>query len=104
MGRGNSGIGAGGWRKELRDAAKKGEMPAYIVGSREDQAKVFEEIDRLFPMPDTNARIVDQGTGVWVQIDGNVYRSSYPSGEAASEEEKRGALKKLLYNHLKKRR
>ena len=99
MGRGSSGIGDG-WEKQLRDAAKKGEMPTYIVGDRAQQSKVFEEIDKLYPMPKTNARIVDQGDAVWVQIDGRVYRSTYPSGESASEAEKRGVLKKILYNFL----
>lgn len=78
-------------------------MPAYIMGNREQQSEIFEEIDRLYPMPDINARIIDQGTAVWVQIDGKVYRASYPSGVTASEEEKRGVLKKILYNHIQKR-
>ena len=102
MGRGSSGIGdGGGWIKQLKASAKKGEMPTYIVGNREQQSAVFEEIDRLYKMPDTTARVVDQGSSVWVQIDGKVYRAGYPSGEAASEAEKRGVLKKILYNHMK---
>lgn len=103
MGRGSSGIESGaGWKKQLRAAAKKGEMPSYIVGDRSQQAKVFEEIDKLYPMPDTNARIIDQGNAVWVQMGDKVTRASYPSGESASEAEKRGVLKKVLYNFLNK--
>ena len=103
MGRGNSGIGSG-WKSQLRAAAKKGEMPAYIMGNREQQAEIFREIDRLYPMPDTtNTRINDQGDAAWVMTAaGKVYRSGYPSGEGASEQEKNGVLKWLLYKDLKK--
>lgn len=73
-------------------------MPTYIIGNREQQAKVFEEIDKLYSMPDTSARIADQGDGVWVMVGEKTYRASYPSGENASEAEKRGVLKKILYN------
>ena len=97
MGRGSSGIG-NGWKNQLAKSAKKGEMPSVIMGNREQQAEVFEEIDKLYPMPDTKARIVDQGANVWVSMQGKVYRQGYPSGENATEEEKRGVLKWLLYN------
>lgn len=102
MGRGSSGIG-NGWKSQLAKTAKKGEMPSYIMGNREQQAEVFKEIDKLYSMPDTKARIVDQGSNVWVSLQGKVYRSGYPSGENASEEEKRGVLKWLLYNRIKRR-
>ena len=49
-------------------------------------------------MPETDARIVDQGDGVWVQLNGKVYQAGYPSKENASEAEKQGVLKKVLYN------
>lgn len=97
MGRGNSGIG-GGWRSQLVKSAKKGEMPYAIMGNREQQAEVFEEINKLYSMPNTDARIIDQGDGVWVQLNGKVYRAGYPSGENASEAEKQGVLKHVLYN------
>ena len=103
-GRGSSnpgGGGNGGWKKQLKTLAKQGKMPAYITGNREQQAEVFKEIDKLFPMPETNARVIDQGSGVWIQADGKVYRTGYPSGENASESEKRGVLKKILYSHKK---
>ena len=101
MGRGSSGIG-NGWKSQLAKSAKKGEMPAYIMGNREQQAEVFEEIDKLYSMPDTKkAKIADQGASVFVQMNGKVFRSGYPSGENASEEEKRGVLKWILYNRLK---
>lgn len=98
MGRGSSGIGAGAWKKALKGYAARGEMPATIMGNREQQSAVFKEIDKLYSMPDTKARIVDQGANVWVSMQGKVYRQGYPSGENATEEEKRGVLKWLLYN------
>ena len=73
-------------------------MPTYITGNRDQQAQVLEEIDKLYSMPETDARIVDQGDGVWVQLNGKVYQAGYPSKENASEAEKRGVLKKVLYN------
>lgn len=76
-------------------------MPSVIMGNREQQAEIFKEIDKLYSMPDTKATIVDQGASVWVNMHGRVFRSGYPSGENASEEEKRGVLKWLLYNRAK---
>ena len=76
-------------------------MPRYIVGNREAQAEIMTEIDRLYPMPETNAVTVDQGDGVWVNFQGRVSKGFYPSGAAASEAEKRGVLKHLLYGRLK---
>ena len=105
-GRGSSNPGGGGgnsgWKKQLKSFANRGEMPAYIGGNREQQSEVFKEIDKLYKMPETNARIIDQGSSVWVQVDGKVYRQGYPTGETASESEKRGVLKKILYNHKKR--
>lgn len=100
MGRGSSGIG-GGWKGQLAKSAKQGKMPAVIMGNREQQAEIFKEINKLYSMPTTKATVVDQGSGVWVNMQGRVYRSGYPSGNSASKEEKNGVLKWLLYNHAK---
>ena len=97
-GRGQSNPNGGGWKSKLNAYARRGEMPTYITGNRDQQAQVFEEIDKLYSMPETDARIVDQGDGVWVQLNGKVYQAGYPSKENASEAEKRGVLKKVLYN------
>ena len=97
-GRGQSNPNGGGWKRKLSAYARRGEMPTYITGNRDQQAQALEEIDRLYPMPDTDARIIDQGDGVWVQLNGKVYQAGYPSKENASEAEKRGVLKKVLYN------
>ena len=101
MGRGSSGTGgSGSWKKKLRQYAKNGKMPKYIMGDKSQQAEVLKEIDKLYSMPDTNAKITDQGDGVTVEIDGKVYKASYPSGDQASEAEKQGAIKHILHSHL----
>ena len=94
-----TGTSSGNWKAQLRKMAKQGKMPRIIYGDRATQSAVLKEIDRLYDMPEVNAKIVDQGNAVWVNFYGTVSRSLYPSGNNASEEEKRGALKMLLYNH-----
>lgn len=86
------------WKKQLKALADEGKMPAFIGGSREQQAQVLEEIDKLYPMPDTTGvQIIQGSTDVRVvQSNGRTSRGGYPSGAAASEAEKRGALKFLL--------
>ncbi len=37
--------------KELAEMAKRGEIPSDITGSKEDRARLFEEIDRLYDVP-----------------------------------------------------
>lgn len=73
-------------------------MPTAIGGSRENQALVFREIDRLYAMPQVETRRITQGeTSVYVDFGNRTARSSYPSGTQASEAEKRGVLKWLLH-------
>ena len=93
---GSSGLG---WKSQLRQMAKQGKMPVAIMGNRDVQSAIFTEIDRLYTMPETNARIVDQESGVWVNFGNSVSRSDYPSGENASEAEKRGVLKWILHRY-----
>lgn len=96
---GGGGGGGGGWKKQLREAAKKGQMPSAVMGSQEARSAIFKEIDKIYSMPETKASIVDQGNGVWINYGGTVKRSSYPSGSAASQAEKRGVTKWLLYRN-----
>ena len=105
MGRGSSGASTG-WKAQLKRMASNGEMPKVIIGNREQQAAVFKEIDRLYEMPQTNDRIIYGDGQTQVQhMDGSgrTSRVTYPSGENASEEEKRGALKWLLYRKSQRR-
>ena len=93
---GSSGLG---WKSQLRQMAKQGKIPNAIIGNRDAQSAIFTEMDRLYDMPQVRANIVDQGSGVWVNFFGSVSRASYPSGENASEAEKRGVLKWILHKH-----
>jgi len=100
-GRGSSSGGGGSWKSQLEGMARKGEMPNSIAAQREQQVKIFKEIDRLYNIPNTDAKITDQGDGVYVNFGGYVRRASYPSGTQATAEEKRGVLKWLLHRSKK---
>ena len=92
------------WKRKLRSWAKQGRMPGWISGSREQQAEAFAYIDKIYEMPQTsglNVRVTDQGDGVHVRYGDSVSRSGYPSKQNASDAEKRGVLKWLLYNMQK---
>ena len=90
---------ASGWKKQLKTLAKNGQMPGAIMGSKEQRKLVFEEIDKLYSVSiPKDATIVDQGDGVWVNYKGTVSRLSYPSGQNATQAEKSGVLKFLLWN------
>lgn len=84
------------WQRQLRQMAKQGRVPNFIMGDGPQRSQVFTEINKLYDMPQTNATIVDQGNAVWVNFGGSVSRVSYPSGVSASAEEKSGVLKWLL--------
>ncbi len=95
---GRGGSGGVSWKSELANMARSGNMPKVIAAQREQQAKIFKEIDKLYKMPETSAKVTDQGDGVYVNFGGSVRRASYPSGTSASQQEKRGVLKWILYN------
>ncbi len=104
MGRGSSGAGSS-WKNQLKKMAKSGRVPTSIFGNRDQQAEILREIDRLYDMPETNNRIVygDGQVQVWhMDGSGRTSRATYPSGDNASEEEKRGALKWLLHKIAQK--
>lgn len=98
-GRGGKG---GSWKSQLAKMARNGRVPEWIMGRPELQAQVFEQIDRLYKMPETTAKITDQGNSVYVNFGSSVQRASYPSGANAGEKEKRGVLKWILYSRRKK--
>ena len=98
MGRGSSKVGRG-WKSQLKAAAKQGKMPRALIGDKQMQSDMLKEINKLYKMPSHDgANIVDQGDGIWVNWKSRVSRTSYPSGSSASEAEKQGALKMLLWN------
>lgn len=97
-GRGASSASSTAWKSELRSYAKRGVMPSYFVGSKEAQAAVFKEIDKVYKMPTTKTRrIIDQGDGIYIDFGNSVKRASYPSGEKANAAEKNGVKKWLLW-------
>lgn len=88
----------GSWKSKLKKMAAKDIMPKAIAGRREVQAQFFEEVDKLYPMPQVKtSEIVYRDTDVYVNFGNSVKIGSYPSGENASEAEKRGVLKWLLH-------
>lgn len=97
MGGRGTGSGFDSWKSTLQKMAKQGKMPGTIVGNRAQQAMVLEEIDKLYPMPQVpGARVSYSDDAVWVAYNSHTWRGSLPSGTAASDAEKSGALKKLL--------
>lgn len=98
-GRGATSGSANAWKKQLKQFAKEGVMPRGFAGSREQQKDIFEEIDKLYSMPTAEgARIIDRGGSVWVMYKGKTTQKDYPSKENASQAEKNGVLKWLLWN------
>lgn len=98
--------GGKAWKKQLASMAKAGQIPNAIVGSTEQQAELFKEINKLYPMPDFDKYKMEDSDGrLYIQfLDASQTSwSSYPSGENATQEEKDGVLKWKLYNHLKKK-
>lgn len=98
MGTGRSKVGTA-WKSQLKAAAKQGKMPRTIIGDTKAQSAILKEIDRLYPMPaHEDAHVNDNGDMVTVNWRGRVKGMYYPSRENASESEKRGVLKMLLWN------
>lgn len=104
---GNKG-GRGGksWKSQLRQMAKAGQIPAAVAGGTQEQrAELFKAINQLYKMPNINADITDRGDDVYIRyLDGTgvTGRTSYPSGNNATQEEKDGVLKWALLNHIKR--
>lgn len=92
------------WKNQLKNLAKEDKMPSFLIGPREQQAQMLEEIDKLYSVPDTSGiRVIEGETDVRAVLrNGQTILSRYPSGQQASEAERRGALKFLLYNRAKK--
>lgn len=93
--------------EKLRAMAERGEIPQFISGSRENQAKVYEEIDKLYAQPSgllgETKIISDQYEPEGIRLQFPDFASGaepavrYPSHRKASEAEKRGVLKHTLY-------
>lgn len=92
------------WKSQLSDMAKSKKMPAVVMGSKEQQSEIFKEINKLYPdlKDDSARRITDQGDAIYIDYGGSVKRSYYPSGKNASQEEKDGVKKWLMYGKKQK--
>lgn len=93
------------WKKQLKSMADKGEIPASITGSKEQQAEVMKEVNNLYQKPDIDHTFYDQGDGayiIWKDGSSVTSRISYPSGKDASQEEKDGVVKYMMLSHQKK--
>ena len=89
---------------ELREFASHGEMPQKITGSKEEQAKLYEEIDRLYERPKYihKVKIQDLGSQVDIQYLDNYFSGiasleRFPSGRKASNSEREGVIKHRMY-------
>ena len=104
MGGRGTGSGFNNWKSQLQKMAKQGKMPGYIAGSPKQQAMVLEEIDKLYSMPKAQGVTVQQyATEIRVIKNGATSRIGFPSGSAASDAEKNGALKYLLYRVINRK-
>lgn len=93
------------WKSQLSDMAKSKKMPPAVMGSKEQQSEIFKEIDKLYPdlKDDKARRVIDQGDAIYIDYGGEVARSTYPSGKNASQEEKDGVRKWVMYSKKQKR-
>ena len=84
-------------KKQLKQAAKDGKMPATIVGNSDFQKAVFEEIDKLYPMPKVKTQWINETANyVTVNVNGKVKKAYYAS-DKPTKAEKNGVLKWMLW-------
>lgn len=90
--------------EELKEFVSRGEMPQKITGSKEEQAKLYEEIDRLYERPKYihNVKIQDLSSQVDIQYLDNYFSGiasleRFPSGRKASSSEREGVIKHRMY-------
>lgn len=109
MPKGNRGGQRATVESRIHAMAQKGQMPGYIMGgSRQDQIKAFEAINREYSYSKEQQAYLDK-LNVTDQTDSNrlyirtpeggVSLMTYPSG--ASQEAKDGALKMFVYNKMR---
>ena len=94
--------------KKLVELSKEGIMPAHISGTREEQARIFKEIDKLYDNPEylktgrVTAEVKNDAKSVEVafhgkDIEGLIKQAVLPSGKEAEKEERGGVIKYLLH-------
>ncbi len=93
--------------KRLAELAKAGELPAKIEGSQEEQARIYEEINRLYPSPPGamgEYKVEDFGRTLDIHMTYGLLAGEnpvvrLPRGRKASEAERAGAIKYAIYKH-----
>ena len=92
--------------QEVEAMAKKGEIPSKIEGSREDQKKIYEAIDRLYDKPPGimgDYKVEDMGRSLEISFNYNMLHGEDTSarlpGRDVSQAVKDGAVKYAVYNH-----
>ena len=92
--------------ERLTAMAQRGELPSEITGTREERARIYEEIDRLYPKPAgvmSEYHVVEEMKSSAHIIFDNEYTSgidtniNYPRKMRATEAEKQGAIKYAVY-------
>ena len=97
--------------KALQEMATEGKIPAQILGTREEQAQIYSEINRLYERPAylnkgyIQAEIEKADNGVSIDFHGRdieeVFRQGmFPSGSKADKNEREGVIKYLLHEVL----
>lgn len=87
--------------------AQSGVVPERLTGTKEEQARTLEEINRLYDNPPgimSEYSVNDFGSTLEINFDNNAVRGEsvlmrLPSGRHASEAEKAGAVKYAVYSH-----
>lgn len=92
---------------DIAGMLKNGEIPAKITGTKSERAKIFEEIDRLYPNPSgimSEYHVNDTLGTASIHFDNNAIRGEdilvrYPNGSKATASEKSGAIKYAIYRN-----
>ena len=82
-------------------------MPEKIEGTKEEQAKIFEQIDKFYKVPNgamNEYHVEVSGKHVDIHFDNNYLIGEdtsieLPSGKKASKAEREGAIKYAIYQH-----
>ena len=83
----------------LQEMAEQGVMPREVLGTREEQAEIYREINRLYERPAGNigTGIQDIGNGIEIVADGFLFQRMFPSGKDADTQEREGLIKYMLH-------
>ncbi len=88
----------------LQEMAEQGVMPREVLGTREEQAEIYREINRLYERPTgyISNEVKDIGSGAEILFHGEgfenfLFQRMFPSGKNADIQEREGVIKYMLY-------